>query len=141
MKKNLSIISFIVLLMSATLLGCSKEVPVTNKQNAIATTNIDLKGTTGSARYDPLKLGSISGVLNPVPIKAAIKAYNDHFISEEVIMNENGSFVIQNLPPDPYHLLIRYVPVNYSGYLVFEVYKIKVEAGNDTILGVISLPE
>lgn len=139
MNKIISI-SFLASLL-LFLISCSKENPgiSVNKQDA----NVAQKSSVvnNPNKVNPTNAGSISGVLTPTPIKALIKAYNDHFVSEEVVMNMNGTFKINNLPADGYNLLINYVPSNGPDYKTFEVYKIVVVANQDTKLGLINLPQ
>jgi hypothetical protein len=142
MKKNISLLSLSLLLSGILLISCTKDSPAIGNQDA-GTVTINTTGNTNnnSARVNPAKLGIISGVLNPVPLKASITAYNDHFVSEETTMNQDGTFKLNNLPADGYILQIRYVPVTGLDYLTFEVYKIIVVAGQNTDVGVITLPE
>lgn len=140
MKKNISFSSFLLLSLGIILLSCSKESPVIiNKQDS-GTVSINTPDNN-SSRVNPAKLSSISGVLSPVPLKASIIAYNDHYVSEETTMNLNGTFTLNNLPADGYILQIRYVPVTGLDYLTFEVYKIITVAAQNTDVGVIILPE
>jgi hypothetical protein len=138
MKKNISLFSFVILMIAATLISCSKDSPVINKQEATTLTKIT---PVNSGRVNPNYVGTISGTLIAAPLKASIMAYNDHYQSEEAVANQDGTFKMNNLPPDGYTLLIKYVPVNGADYLTFEVYKIIVVAGQHTDVGVIVLPE
>ena len=138
MKWNLSSFSFALLIPAMMFVGCSKESPVINKQSTTPTAN--LSPVNNSTKSIPVNFGAISGQLYPIPAKAVVIAGNDHYVSDEVMMNTNGTFTIQNLPPDSYYLFIRYVPVNYPDYLIFKVYKVIVEAGQETIIGQINLP-
>jgi len=138
MKRIICLSSSVLLLISVILISCSKESPAISKQEATALTKIT---TDNSARVNPNMVGTISGVLNPVPLKASVIAYNDHFQSEEAFVNENGAFVINNLPPDGYNLLITYLMENDPDYLTFEVHKVLVVARQNTDVGVIDLPK
>ena len=139
MKKNISFLSLLLFLSGIILISCSKESPVINKQDA-GTVSINT-ADNNSARVNPKNLSTISGVLNPVPLKASITAYNDHYVSEETTVNQDGTFKLDNLPADGYMLLIRYIPVSGLDYLTFEVYKIVTVAGQNTDMGVIILPQ
>jgi len=139
MKKNISLSSLSLLLLGIILISCSKESPVISKQDA-GTVSVNTTDNN-STRVNPGNLCTISGVLSPVPLKASITAYNDHYVSEETTMNQDGTFKLNNLPADGYILLIRYVPVTGPDYLTFEVYKIIAVAGQNTDVGVITLPE
>lgn len=140
MKKYLAILSCILTVFAILLAGCSKDSPVlsVSKQDANIVKNANVDNNSG--RVNPANTGSITGALTPVPLKATLKAYNDHFESEEVVMNPDGTFKISNLPPDGYNLLINYVPENGTDYLIFEVHKITVVANEETKLGNINLP-
>jgi hypothetical protein len=138
MKKNISLSSLSLLLLGIILVSCSKDSPVISKQDA-GTVSVNT-ADNNSARVNPGKLSTISGVLNPVPLKASITAYNDHYVSEETTMNQDGTFKLNNLPVDGYILMIRYIPVSGLDYLTFEVYKILTVAGQNTNVGVITLP-
>jgi hypothetical protein len=138
MKRITSLSSLSLLLLGMIFISCSKESPVVSKQNAGTVSK--KTADNNSARVNPGKLSSISGVLSPVPLKASIIAYNDHYVSEETTMNQDGMFKLNNLPADGYFLLIRYIPVNGLDYLTFEVYKIITVAGQNTDVGVIILP-
>ena len=140
MKSNLFFKILPILIMAIIFAGCSKENPVTSNDNGSIVKNVSPGAVTNPAKLSPISFGSISGVLYPIPAKAVIRAVNDHYVSEEAVGNPDGSFAIQNLPPDGYYLLISYVPVNYPDYLTFKVYKIAVESGQETIVGQINLP-
>jgi hypothetical protein len=139
MKKIISLSSFTSVLLALFLFSCSKESPVTSKQNVSAVSKI--VADNNSARVNPGSLGTISGVLSPLPLKASLTAYNDHYVSEETTMNQDGTFKLNNLPPDGYILHINYVSANSPDYLSFEFYKIIVTGGQNTNVGVITLPE
>lgn len=141
MKKIISLSSLSILFSGIMLISCSKESPVVNKQDA-GTVSINTTTTdNNSARVDPGKLSTISGVLSPVPLKASIVAYNDQYVSEETTVNQDGTFKLNNIPAGGYNLMIRYIPVTGLDYLTFEVYKIITVAGQNTDIGVIVLPE
>ena len=139
MKKIISLSSLSFLLLALFLVSCSKESPVISKQNANVVSKI--VADNNSVRVNPGTLGTISGELSPLPLKASITAYNDHYVSEETTMNQDGTFKLNNLPPDGYILHINYVSANSPDYLSFEVYKIIVVGGQNTNVGVITLPE
>jgi hypothetical protein len=140
MKRIISFSSFVMLLISVIFISCAKESPVTINQEVTNTTPIKIT-PDNSARANPKYVGTISGILSPVPLKASVVAYNDHFQSEEFTANENGTFLVKNLPADGYHLLITYLPLNSPDYLTFEVYKVRVVAQQNTDVGIIFLPE
>lgn len=139
MKKNPPLFS-IVLALSLLFLSCSKDIPATNEQDT-STTNKSKTNTTGtSSRINPIYFGSISGSLVPIPDKAVIRASNDHYLSEEMGMNADGSFIVPYLKPDEYSLLIMYGPSNQPDYRKFRVTNIIVAAGQEIKLGQIILP-
>ena len=138
MKHVLSVHTILLFLITAALIACTKDdLSVTSQEN-VAVSQLPQNNT---ARPNPAYFGLISGVLDPVPIKASIVAYNDNFLSEETITDPDGAFKIGDLPPGAYTLLISYVPVSFSTYLTFEVYKITVLPGTLTDLGIINLPD
>ena len=69
-----------------------------------------------------------------------IRASNDHYLSEEMGMNADGSFIVPYLKPDEYSLLIMYGPSNQPDYRKFRVTNIIVAAGQEIKLGQIILP-
>jgi hypothetical protein len=140
MTWNLSSFSFALLIPAMMFVGCSKENPVINKQVTGTTKNANLSPVSNPAKSIPGNFGAISGRLYPIPDKAVVIALNDHYVSDEAMMNPTGTFTIQNLPPDSYYLFIRYVPVNYPDYLTFKVDKVSVQAGQETVVGQINLP-
>ena len=140
MKWNLSSFSFALLIPAMMFVGCSKETPVIKQQATSTTENANPGKGNNAAKSIPVNFGAISGQLYPIPAKAVVVAVNDHYVSGEVMMNPTGTFTIPNLPPDSYYLFIRYVPVNYPDYLVFKVYKVLVQAGQETVTGQINLP-
>lgn len=136
-NRNLLLFSMYILL-AGVLFSCSKESPVTGDQ--ITSTGIQSKNdvTNNSSRFAPRHYGSIVGFLVPVPIKASIVAFNDQFISEEVICKPDGSFELNNLPAGGYMVKIDYVPVDANDYSSITVPKVVVVANNVTNLGSIN---
>jgi hypothetical protein len=138
MKKNLSLSALALLVLSAMFSGCSKENPVAKDQNVSAfAKNNDL--TNNSSRLAPKHFGFISGMLAPVPMKAAITAYNYTNTSAEVTPAADGSFIINDLVPGVYAVKVDYVPFGGDEYSTLIIEKVVVSAGTLTNLGVISL--
>ena len=128
-----------LVLMAGFFFGCSKDTPVTGKETTPAAINDNSDVINNASRLAPRHYGSIIGVLVPVPAKARIIAFNDQYVSEETICNQDGSFKLNNLVPGGYRIRINYVPVGVSDYSSFTVQKVLVIAGNTTNLGNINL--
>jgi len=137
-NRNLLLLSMLVL-MAGFFFGCSKDTPVTGKETTPAAIKDNSDVINNASRLAPRHHGSIIGVLVPVPAKASIIAFNDQYVSEETICNQDGSFKLDNLVPGGYRIRISYVPVGASDYSSFTVQKVLVIAGNTTNLGNINL--
>jgi len=137
-NRNLLLLS-IYLFLSAGLFSCTKESPVTGDQTTPTGIQSNNDVTNNGSRFAPKHYGSIIGILVPVPVKASIIAFNDQYISEEVICKPDGSFELNNLLPGGYIVMIDYVPVGANDYSSTTVPKVVVVANNVTNLGSINL--
>jgi hypothetical protein len=137
--KNKNLLIFSIVVLSALLISCSKDNPVTgNHTGSIAKQeNSDL--TNSNEKIIPRYYGSIVGILVPAPAKARIFVFNDQYISGEATCQPDGSFEIGNLIQGGYTLRIDFVPVGAADYVSITIPKITVTSGSVTNLGSIQL--
>lgn len=139
MKKKLLLLYAAIVIGMAFFIGCSKQAPVVGYDNSSATTSTNNPSVNSLNRLAPKHYGFIAGTLMPVPMKAAIIAYNDNNTSVEVNPATDGSFIISDLVPGVYAVKVDYVPFGSDQHSTLTIEKVVVAAGTTTNLGVINL--
>ncbi len=126
----------LLVLLAAFLLlgGCSKD-------NQLANSNY-MARDKNTSEVPIFNYGSIKGIMEPVPIMASVKVFNENGFSTSGTVYANGTFNIENLPGDVYTVQIAYLIQNgeYRFWNYFDVPRVSVKGGEVTSLDVIRLP-
>lgn len=138
MKKLITIGLSSIWMASMIFSACTKEqLPVPQQSSQADKSFID--PGSGAPVYN---YGTLKGVLSPAPYSADIKIYNNKGLSLRVIVQENGTFKVNNLPGDVYDMRILYTVQRGENYYTLYHYitNMVVKDGEVTDLGVIYLP-
>jgi hypothetical protein len=134
-KNILQIIAFLAAFAFMT--GCTKDSQLRGDDNAYAKS---VKMPSEFPVYN--NVGYIKGSLSPVPSAVSMKIFNEKGFSVGNNPATDGTFFVQNLPPDVYSMQIAYL-VNQAGtsyWAYYQIDRILVRANEVTELGVITLP-
>jgi hypothetical protein len=137
MKTNNFLRVLAVLASIIILAGCTKDSQITRNSTTVAKS---VKLPTEFPVY--INTGMMKGSLYPVPTAASLKVYNEKGNSIEWKPFSDGTFNIQNLPPDLYSIQIAYLvkQAEFSYWAYYQVDGVIVQANETTELGVINLP-
>ena len=122
-------VSLVVMLLA----NCSKE-QLAGTNNA-GTKNALIK-PVDPAPIDPLINGAVKGFVFPADADPVIVIYNDLFFGSRVYPQPNGSFVIEDLPPDVYTVYVTPANRKYQGA---RIQNVVVTSDNTTVLDPITL--
>lgn len=135
MKKSIFFPIMGVILIFGILASCSKDDQLIR--------NKETKSYIDPGAYRPeILVGSMKGIVDPVPSYAIILLKGDMGYVIEKVVSGDGSFWFDNLPVGNYYMKITYV-VNRAGYSYMtyhEIEEVKIEQGIVSELGVVKLP-